>query len=564
MQNIILIIIANKNKQDFDFLDKTTFKVAIIQESEANLETIHQYQPTLMLLDGESKFEQCYTLQSDPIICLIPKLILIDLNRLEERARVFASGAVDYLLKPIQPEEVIARLTTHSTLQKAQSLEQAKLTFVASMGHKLRTPLHAILGYAQILKRHLGSTAQYREEINAILRSSDKLLTMVKNLVDLAKIETEQVALYPNHFPLDELLKRTTELFKTHAKQKEITLTYQRLSHLPTAVHADEKRLKQVLMYLLENAIQFTNRGEIKLTAGYQKGKIRFQVVDTGIGIAANELTRIFLPFHQIHQMDHRSEGAGLGLSIATKLVTLMNGQLQVESQPEQGSLFWFALDLPDISESSDEVLLPATLQTHDLRILIVDEIEERRAKICQRLKNLALFTLEAVSYSDALAKIKDRQPSIVFMVIHLIDEAISQQCLLQETRLIAMVDDVFESDKLNIEDLPKLLVDPFYNEDLIEQLQNYFEQPIPMEIIKTAGQQKRENFPMGPSQEQAALLLEKATRGDIYGVSCYVEQLEQAEKRLVPFAKYIKELAFHLEEEKICEIAKCYMDNPT
>jgi CheY-like chemotaxis protein len=317
-------------------------------------------------------------------------------------------------------------------------------------------------------------------------------------------------------------------------------------------------------MYLLENAIQFTNRGEIRLIAGYQKGKIRFQVVDTGIGIAANELARIFLPFHQIHQMDHRSEGAGLGLSIAAKLVTLMGGQLQVESQLDQGSLFWFALDLPDISESSDDILLPTALQTRDLRILIVDDIEERRAKICQRLKRLALSTLEAVSYSDARSKIKAQQPFAVFMVTHLIDEAINQQCLLQKIHLIAMVDDVFESGQPEIKGLPKLLIAPFYHEDFIEHLQNCFEQPLSMAIAKTTGLQEKEDFPMGPSREQAALLLEKAMRGDIYGVSCYVEQLEQAEERLIPFAKYIKELAFHLEEEKICEIAKRYMDNST
>ncbi|EDN71172.1 Signal Transduction Histidine Kinase [Beggiatoa sp. PS] len=234
--------------------------------------------------------------------------------------------------------------------EAAEAANRAKSAFLANMSHELRTPLNGILGYAQIMGRDSHLCENYREGIGIIERSGNYLLTLINDILDLSKIEAGKIELYPTDFYFNQFIQAITEIFQMRAEQKSISFNYQPLSSLPLAVHADEKRLRQILINLLGNAVKFTKQGGIVLKVGLEKEKIRFQVEDTGIGIATEDLDNIFSPFLQVGNPNYRAEGTGLGLSITQKLVDMMGGELHVESVLGQGSRFWMVLDLPEVS----------------------------------------------------------------------------------------------------------------------------------------------------------------------------------------------------------------------
>ncbi|EDN70128.1 Signal transduction histidine kinase [Beggiatoa sp. PS] len=235
----------------------------------------------------------------------------------------------------------------------AESANQAKTAFLTNMSHELRTPLTAILGYAQLLKQDKRLTDEQREGIQIIYRSGEHLLTLISDILDLSKIEAGKLELVPSDFHLPTLFQDIVELFGIRFEQKGIELVYEPLSELPRAAHADRKRLRQILLNLVSNAIKFTETGQVSLKVQYtpipdnkNQGKMRVDVEDSGIGIAAAHLEKIFLPFQQVGNKMYYSEGTGLGLSITKTLVEMMGGQLQVKSRLGRGSHFWFEIPI--------------------------------------------------------------------------------------------------------------------------------------------------------------------------------------------------------------------------
>jgi predicted ATPase/signal transduction histidine kinase/tRNA A-37 threonylcarbamoyl transferase component Bud32 len=224
--------------------------------------------------------------------------------------------------------------------EAAEAANRAKSQFLANMSHELRTPLNGILGYAQILKKEKAMSEQHKNGLGIIHRCGEHLLTLINDILDLSKIEAQKMELHSNDFYFRQFLESIIDICSIRAEQKGIDLIYEPLSPLPNFIHADEKRLRQILINLISNAVKFTDTGSVTFKVGTREGKLRFEVKDTGIGIAADQLEAIFLPFQQVGEQSRKIEGTGLGLAISRQLVQMMGGELQVKSILDQGSVF--------------------------------------------------------------------------------------------------------------------------------------------------------------------------------------------------------------------------------
>ena len=265
----------------------------------------------------------------------------------------------------------------------AEAANRAKSDFLAKMSHDLRTPLNGILGIAQILQDSKAATTREREEIDIIYQSGQHLLDLIDDILDLSKIEAGKMELNPQDCAFPSFLKGIVELCKVRTGEKGIEFHDRISATLPSTVKVDEKRLRQVLLNLLGNAIKFTDRGGVTfavsvletpkgmatschsttadLPEGLPTWKIHFQVEDSGVGISPEELDKIFLPFEQVGENQRRSQGTGLGLAIGQKLLEMMGSQLQVKSQCGVGSTFSLTLDLPEAAPAPQVSAAPAT-----------------------------------------------------------------------------------------------------------------------------------------------------------------------------------------------------------
>lgn len=248
-------------------------------------------------------------------------------------------------------EELVMERTAELTVAKerAEVANHAKTTFLASMSHELRTPLNAVLGYAQLLMREENLTQRQIASLNTIQQSGEHLLTLINDLLDLAKIEAGKFELVEHALDLPMFIQGIADIIRVKADQKGVSFLCTAEDSVPHNVVVDEKRLRQVLLNLLGNAVKFTDHGQISLHVGcvpLEAGhvRLRFEVGDTGIGIQHEQFDTIFEPFEQVGDAQRRFGGTGLGLSISRQLVRMMHGDIHVSSQPGRGSTFSFKL----------------------------------------------------------------------------------------------------------------------------------------------------------------------------------------------------------------------------
>jgi len=370
-------------------------------------------------------------------------------------------------------ERVAAR--THQLVTAKEAAEianRAKSIFLATMSHELRTPLNGILGYAQIIQRGATTPAQQTKGIEVIEHSGKHLLALINDVLDLAKVESGTVDLYPSHFHLPIFLSNVGEVARVRAEQHGITFQFDISAQLPLQVYADERRLRQVLLNLLGNAVKFTEEGWVRLkvagskfnvsdTATGTSCNVLFEVSDTGIGMAPQELETIFDPFIQTGDQTRQVEGTGLGLAISHNLVSLMGSNLQVRSQPGQGSKFWFELGLPVGDENGRGVPeKPLVREILGLRgnqpkILVVDDRWENRTIFREMLAPLGFEISTAENGQVGLAQIPEFQPDaiIVDLVMPGMDgfkfiQHLRQSSETNEIPIIATSASVYEADQ--------------------------------------------------------------------------------------------------------------------
>jgi CHASE2 domain-containing sensor protein/CheY-like chemotaxis protein len=312
--------------------------------------------------------------------------------------------------------------------QAADSANQAKSEFLANMSHELRTPLNGILGYAQILQRSITFTANEREGLSIIHQCGSHLLTLINDILDLSKVEARKLELSPTAIHLPSFLRSVTEICRIRAEQKGLDFQVVLATNLPTGIQADEKRLRQVLINLLGNAIKFTDQGRVTFKVEVngkiqespaQESHIRFTVEDTGVGMTKEQVRKIFLPFEQVGEAGRKAEGTGLGLAISQRIVQLMGSEFQVSSQLGEGSVFEFDGVFPivsdwDVAKGTDTTQKIVGIKVGKPNVLLVEDDENTRRMLVPLLGSLGFQVVETVDGKQAIAEAKLQPPDLI------------------------------------------------------------------------------------------------------------------------------------------------------
>jgi signal transduction histidine kinase/ActR/RegA family two-component response regulator len=270
----------------------------------------------------------------------------------------------------------------------AEAANEAKTTFLANMSHELRTPLNAILGFAQLLALDpKGGAAQHRQA-GLIRESGEHLLGLIEEVLDIARVEAGRLELHPVPIDLGAFIDALASMARVRCDGEGIGFVCEVGASVPGTVVVDERRLRQVLLNLVDNAAKFTDAGKVTLRVEGLAGddassaRLRFAVEDTGCGIAAEDVERVFRPFEQVGAMPLRRAGAGLGLAISQQLVRLMHGEIRVDSTPGAGSTFRFEIAVPcrPRAASSRGPMVPAGYEGRPRTVLVADDVPRNRA----------------------------------------------------------------------------------------------------------------------------------------------------------------------------------------
>lgn len=347
----------------------TTFATSGLQA----LDRVTTAHPDLILLDlmmpGMDGLEVCQKLKSNPATNQIPIIFVTASNEQDHLVKAFEQGAVDYITKPFNLLELLARVKTHLELKQAREIvEEAarvKSQFLANMSHEIRTPMNGVLGIAELLL----TTELDEQQLNLVktLRiSGENLLMIINDILDFSKLEAGEMRLDYDDFNLNELLENLVDLFKPQIIAKNLELAYLLPNEIPQQLQGDRFRLQQILTNLIGNAIKFTSKGAITLSITQVSPtlnplRLLFEVQDTGIGINPEDQVKLFQSFSQVDTSTTRQYGGtGLGLAISKQLVELMEGDIGINSILGQGSTFWFTATFPESSLIDNQQQLPA------------------------------------------------------------------------------------------------------------------------------------------------------------------------------------------------------------
>jgi signal transduction histidine kinase/ActR/RegA family two-component response regulator len=339
-------------------------------------------------------------------------LLSIVAGAVAHRIRKFSAAIISKVRK--------ARAAAEENAEAAQSATRAKASFLAMMSHEIRTPMNGILGVADLL-RTMHPTREQKRLLDILTSSGGSLLRIINDVLDFSKMEAGRLELHPRAMDLRAFAGELEHLLSPPARAKGVVFRVETDPDLPAGVTADRERLSQALLNLGTNAVKFTDHGEVRLairshpSAG-GSARIEFSVTDTGIGMDAAALARLFSPFTQVSDAQrHRTSGTGLGLVIARKLVTLMGGDIAVRSAPGEGSTFSFTIGLP-LAQLSGGTTTINTLQLDSLAVLVAEDNFVNQAIVEAMLRSLGHRATIAANGREALAALASEDFDLVLM----------------------------------------------------------------------------------------------------------------------------------------------------
>ena len=467
----------------------------------------------------------------------------------------------------------------------AEAANRAKSSFLANMSHEIRTPLNAVIGFAQLLERDAELHPRQREQVRTINRSGKHLLALINDILDLSKIEAGRLQLNPTDFDLHGLLDDIASMFALRAQTKGLTLLRELAPSLPTRVHADEGKLRQVLINLLGNAVKFTHTGHIWLRAGVQTAgngqtgtlPVWIEVEDTGDGISADEQVTLFQPFQQAEAGRKAGGGTGLGLSISHKLLVLMGGGLELRSTPGQGSCFRFWLPL----QVADSASMPAPQHTTPsdqhlylspadppVTVLVVDDLPDNRQLLADMLEPAGFMVQQAADGAEAVAHYMQHRPDIVLMDIRMpvMDgyEATRRICAEHpQAVVLAVTASALASDRQAMLDsgMADVLHKPVDRAQLLDKLKkllnlHYLEHP-----LTAADASNTAASALNPGDVQANIpltlrlqMLEALSLGDMARLTHLLDTIDPPHDRL---ARALKQLADEFEYDALQHVLR-------
>jgi CheY-like chemotaxis protein len=462
----------------------------------------------------------------------------------------------------------------------AEVANKAKSIFLANMSHEFRTPLTAILGYAQILERDKSFSAQHGSSLQTIMQSGKHLLMLIEDLLDLAKIEANKFELIVSPVNLPNFLKMIVDSIRIKIQQSGLVFACEIASDLPHNVLLDEKRLRQVLLNLLSNATKFTIAGEVVLRVrpllkDKRQARLLFEVEDTGLGIEPKELETIFQPFEQVGNMHHRFSGTGLGLSISRQLLRLMGSDIQVTSQIGKGSRFSFELLAPITDTDMSEQPVKGKImrcQGPPKKVLIVDDTPEVQTMMEDLLSDLAFDVLKACDGQEGLRLAEAMLPDLILMDVMMpvmngleAIQRIRQIPKLQQVPIIAISASVTQEDRANVLAIgaSAFLSKPIDQDRLLQLIREYLRVSWEYEQSEKDGIASPENTSLliTPPPEEMDILYKLALGGYMLEISQHAASLITLGEEYRPFADKVILLAKGYQSKAIVRLMEQCME---
>ncbi len=452
-------------------------------------------------------------------------------------------------------QEIADHQATDRALQNAKEVAEAaslaKSRFLTGMSHELRTPLNSIIGYAQIAERDAALPPRYRGQLEVMRRASEHLLRLADDILDIARIEAGKLQLSTRETDFPALLNQLIDMFRPQAAEKGLTFDFVVEGELPAGVRCDDKRLSQILINLLSNALKFTRNGQVTLAVDCRRETTSFLIADTGPGIAPQDLERIFQPFER---GVGATPGVGLGLTIARLLTGLMGGELTADSVPGCGSNFRVRLLLPKLRavRQVDRGRPPIVGYRGARRqLLVADDQGAHRLVLCGMLEPLGFQVAQAVDGADALAQIERARFDAL-----LLDLAMGEPGGLELTRrlraegwrrpILIVSADGFEETReaCFVAGASAFLLKPVHFEELITQLEHHLalrwlHGRVPTDVWQSGGRR----MPALPAMLHARLA-QAARIGHIRAVLAAIDEIETLDEMHAPLVGELRRLA--------------------